>query len=46
MDGIPGIGAFISILRPRSCAAFAVVGPNAAILVPFCLNSGKFFTSD
>ena len=46
IDGIPGIGAFTSILNPASSAALAVVGPKAAILVPFCLKVGKFLIND
>ena len=41
IDGMPGIGALISILRPSSSAALAVVGPKAAILVPFCWKARK-----
>lgn len=46
IDGMPGIGALMSILNPAFSAAFAVVGPKAAILVPFCLNLGKFLIKD
>ena len=42
MLGASGIGASMSNLNPASLTAFAVVGPNAAMTVPFCLNLGKF----
>ena len=46
IEGTPGIGALISILSPAFSAACTVVGPNAAILVSFCSNFGKFLIKD
>ena len=42
MEGTFGVGAKISILSPAFSAAFTVVLPKTAILVSFCLKSGKF----
>ena len=42
MDGALGKGASISRIKPASRTALAVVGPNTAMRVLFCLNSGKF----
>ena len=41
MEGALGNGASISRIKPASRTALAVVGPNTAIRVLFCLNSGK-----
>ena len=41
IEGTPGNGALMSILRPAFSAACTVVCPKAAIFVPFCLNFGK-----
>jgi hypothetical protein len=41
MLGALGCGASMSRIKPASFTAFAVVGPNAAILVLFCSKSGK-----
>ena len=46
IEGVSGVGALISILRPASVAAFTVEFPKTAILVSFCLKSGKFFNKD
>ena len=46
MDGILLRGASISILNPAFLAAFTVFLPKTAILVSFCLKSGKFDISD
>src|SRR5690554_7968453 len=46
IEGTCGCGALMSNLRLLSTTAFAVVGPNAAIKVLFCLKSGKFFNND
>ncbi len=42
IDGDFGVGAFMSNVNPASSTDFAVVGPNAAILVFFCSKFGKF----
>src|SRR5580692_2716115 len=42
MLGALGCGALISSTRPASSAALNVLAPKAPILVPFCLNFGKF----
>ncbi len=36
MDGACGIGACISRRRPASVTAFAVAGPNDAMIIFFC----------
>ena len=36
----------MSILKPEFLAALAVFFPNTAILVSFCLKSGKFENND
>ena len=36
----------MSILKPAFSAAFTVVLPNTAILVSFCLKSGKLCIND
>lgn len=41
IDGALGNGASISNISEASVTALAVVGPNAAIRVLFCLKSGK-----
>ena len=41
-----GDGAEISILNPAFSAALTVVFPYTAILVSFCLKSGKFDNND
>ena len=46
MEGAFGMGAWMSKTSPASLTASAVVGPNAAIRVLFCLNSGKFTRSE
>ena len=46
MEGVSGVGAEISTLRPRASTAFIVVFPNTAIRVSFCLKSGKFSNRD
>ena len=46
MEGAFGVGAKISILSPAFSAAFTVVLPKTAILVSFCLKSGKFESKD
>ena len=46
MDGVSFVGAAISIFKPASSAALTVELPNTAILVLFCLNSGKFLNRD
>ena len=46
IDGTLGLGAEISILKPAFSAALTVVFPNTAILVLFCLKSGKLCISD
>ena len=42
IDGALGIGALISRRSPLSSTAFEVVGPNAPIIVPFCLKVGLY----
>ena len=46
IDGTLGVGAKISILNPAFSAAFTVVFPKTAILVSFCLKSGKLEIND
>jgi hypothetical protein len=46
MEGVSGVGAFISIRRPASVAATTVEFPKTAILVSFCSKSGKFLSND
>ena len=46
IEGIFGKGASISILSPESWAALTVFLPKTAILVLFCLKSGKFLNKD
>ncbi len=46
IEGILGVGAKISILNPAFSAAFTVVLPKTAILVSFCLKSGKLESKD
>ena len=46
IDGVSGVGAFISILSPAPVAALTVVLPKTAILVLFCLKSGRFVSKD
>ena len=46
IDGTFGVGAKTSILNPAFSAAFSVVLPNTAILVSFCLKSGKLDNKD
>ena len=46
MEGALAAGALISSLRPLSSTAFAVVGPNAPITVPFCLKPGLWSNND
>ena len=42
IEGVSGVGAEISTLKPRASTALIVEFPNTAILVLFCLKSGKF----
>jgi hypothetical protein len=42
IEGAFGDGAKISILKPLSKASFVWCFQKTAILVSFCLNSGKF----
>src|SRR6187549_2191053 len=42
IEGAFGSGASMSRINPASRTALAVVGPNAASRVLFCLKSGKF----
>ena len=46
IEGAFGKGASISTSSPASLTALAVVGPNVAIRVLFCLKSGKFTKSE
>ena len=46
IDGILFKGASISILNPAFLAALTVFFPKTAILVSFCLKSGKFENND
>jgi hypothetical protein len=46
IEGILGRGASISIFKPESRAALTVFFPKTAILVLFCLKSGKFLNND
>ena len=46
MEGALGKGASISSIKPASRTALAVVGPNTAMRVLFCLNSGKFTNNE
>ena len=43
IEGALGCGALMLGFRPFLIAAVAVVAPNVAIKVLFCLKSGKFF---
>ena len=43
IEGAPGAGAAMSRRSPASSTALQVVGPKAAISVPFWSKSGKFF---
>ena len=42
IEGVSGVGAEISTRNPFSSTALMVVFPKTAILVSFCLKSGKF----
>ena len=46
MDGIFGIGAWMSRFKPASSTALWVVGPNAAMRVLFCRKEGKLRYND
>jgi len=46
MEGVSGVGAFISIRKLAFVAAKTVEFPNTAILVSFCSKSGKFLSND
>ena len=46
IEGAFGCGALIFGSKPFLMAAVAVVAPNAAIKVSFCLKSGKFLNND
>ena len=46
IEGVSGVGAKMSILKPCSKASFYVVLPKTAILVLFCSKSGKFLNND
>jgi len=41
IDGVSGVGAAISTRKPLASTALIVVLPKTAILVSFCLKSGK-----
>ena len=45
IEGASGVGAIISTRSPCSKASFCVELPNTAILVLFCLKSGKFLNN-
>ena len=46
IDGVSGVGAWMSTLSPLLVAALMVVFPKTAILVLFCSKSGKFSNKD
>ena len=46
IEGVSGEGAVILHFKPASVAALTVEFPKTAILVLFCLKSGKFSNND
>ena len=46
MDGVSGEGALMLMVKFLSLTALLVEFPNTAILVSFCLKSGKFSHKD
>ena len=46
IDGNFGDGAYISTFNPFSSTVFFVIAPKTAILVSFCLKSGKLCNND
>ena len=46
IEGVSGVGAVILHFNPASVAALTVEFPKTAILVLFCLKSGKFLNNE
>jgi len=46
IEGVSGVGAEISTRKPCASTALMVVLPKTAILVSFCLKSGKFLNKE